>query len=309
MKTTLEWVSAYKALPDCNFKVLIELINEDGRHFFDVAIFRVGKSCERNDYFIDSYGNGFFKNSGFIYKYENEFYRIIRWSYVNLPEENIGNKKLNCLCDKDIWQPIKEEKEENNYTPVQMSCRDCGKVEICSLPNDLLSGFGEMVCGNCNEIFNKTINLKDEKKYKCLTCKNEKTKEDLYIEEGAHALAEAGNLNYAVCKDCVEKFEKKNNEERTPDFSKLREGDMVLIKEENINFIGFVEKITANGLFIRCRNKDMPNCYVTPIYFYRIKKIIRINIDEPWKMDYACENCKKASDGFTGLNAYPFEEI
>lgn len=114
-----------------------------------------------------------------------------------------------------------------------------------------------------------------------------------------------------ICKECREK-----ETFREPDFSKLKEGDFVIftfISEDN-SVIGYVDSI-INKSFISLRiygkvTDKMP--YIARSYSVEdIKKIIRINIDEPFKLPPQDESMMKMLYGSSDhlRSAYPFEEI
>lgn len=82
------------------------------------------------------------------------------------------------------------------------------------------------------------------------------------------------------CDKCTEGFQNPKPEERRPDFSKLREGDFIMItycdsKELHSLFFHGQDKLTIVGANYKA---SLQNGYM---YFYKheIKKIIRINID------------------------------
>lgn len=216
----------------------------------------------------------------------------------------------NCSNDGWIW-PLKQLPEEGQRVEVNALSRGIFEYSIFNGHNfedkygmriedvigwrPLRDGAHNSACGSC-------------KKHPCGCSKKEERnseqlpKDYIFGNEFGYLVGDTSDEKKYIADENGKFVET----ERKPDFSKLREGDLIVADYQGNEIVGFYRPFNDKNIligFFRNGGGGMTEKE-------KIKKLIRINIDEPKNSVDLCELYKDKLD-YSGVlyKSYPFEEI
>lgn len=286
MKTTLEWVSVDNELPELNSDVLVKIVSDGGAMYSKVLTFNKHLDAGIGG-FADQSENGvifYSKKRNFEVKDNIFSLKITHWAYINLPEkdeDDTEDEKLAQQALADIesgkaklhsWDEVKKEiglDEEGWIWPLKQLPEEGKKVEI-------------KIMLNTDDV------IKHNDKYHAFY------KKGYFYREWEFNSMFDDVIAWRPLKE-------EKTEERKPDFSKLREGDLIIADYNDKKIVGFYRPFSEKNILIGFFKGGGGGMTEKE----NIKKIIRINIDEPEKMEKCSENINHRAI----YNAYTFKEI